>query len=194
MGKTKICRYHNFLHLHHPCNRNRNRRPEWGRYTDRCRMWTQRLSKTWWNHLQRRQRRYTVEINIRFEARTNTKLSHKREWNTEKYSVLQPLSNEIRVSTKEYTDNAPVWPVEKDRRPPASGRLVSPIKSLCTRVWYRHSAPLPSCKVESLETRIVNTHVFIYRLWCLHGNIAYFYQVSKKFFFFFIISKRQTTP
>ena len=46
------------------------------------------------------------------------------------------------------------------------------------KVWYRHSKPLPSCKVESLETRIVNVHVFMYRLWYLrlHWNIiAYFY-------------------
>ena len=41
------------------------------------------------------------------------------------------------------------------------GRLVSAIRSLCTLPW---------CKVESLETRIVNIHVFIYCLWCLHGS------------------------
>ena len=56
-----------------------------------------------------------------------------------------------------------------------NGRLVSAIRFLCTKVWYRHSVPLPSCKVESLDTRIVNTHVFIYRLWCLHGNIVAHY-------------------
>ena len=44
---------------------------------------------------------------------------------------------------------------------------------------YRRSAPLPSCKVESLETRIVNIHVFIYRLWC-------FTETSWHIFTFFV--------
>ena len=46
-------------------------------------------------------------------------------------------------------------------------------------MWYRQTAPLPSCKVGSLETRIVNIHVFIYRLWC-------FTEASWHIFTFFV--------
>ena len=46
-------------------------------------------------------------------------------------------------------------------------------------MWYRQSALLPACKDESLETRIVNIHVFIYRLWC-------FTETSWHIFLFFV--------
>ena len=37
-------------------------------------------------------------------------------------------------------------------------------------MWYCQTAPLPSCKVESLETRMLNIQVLIYRLWCFTGT------------------------